>query len=124
MWLGLLYCIMCLGAVYYVRSGDDLPEPYCSPQDLVSMYRENAVQCLILADDTKALPYSVETLFLYMSIEYYRSSDAQLGVWLIFGIIVRLAMPNGLPPRRTTLPGHLDLSWRDAPKSLGNHCAG
>ena len=63
--------------------------------DLASEYRMRTVQCLVNSDYTKSSIYTIETLILYVHGEYASRWDAEVGIWVIVGIIVRLAMRMG-----------------------------
>ncbi|EAW15631.1 fungal specific transcription factor domain-containing protein [Aspergillus fischeri NRRL 181] len=43
----------------------------------------------------KGGPYVLETLMLYIAVEVFLRSDAELGVWILLGTIVQLAMHMG-----------------------------
>lgn len=62
---------------------------------LMDSYREKVVQCLVLSKYTKCAPYTLETLILYLHIEYIRSDDSQIEPWILLGIIIRLALRMG-----------------------------
>jgi hypothetical protein len=62
---------------------------------LMDSYREKVVQCLVLSKYTKCAPYTLETLILYLHIEYIRSDDSQIEPWMLLGIIIRLALRMG-----------------------------
>jgi hypothetical protein len=53
------------------------------------------VQCLVNSDYTKSSIYTIETLILYVQGEYQSRFDADLGIWVIVGMIVRLSMRMG-----------------------------
>lgn len=59
------------------------------------MYRVRAAQCLVLANYTKPGAYTVETILLYSQVEFLLCNDAQVSVWVILGMTVRLAMRMG-----------------------------
>jgi hypothetical protein len=59
-------------------------------------YRDLTAQCLILADITQPIMGMLETLILHVHAEYARSRDAEVGILISTGIIVRLAMRMGL----------------------------
>ncbi|KAL5322747.1 hypothetical protein ACEPPN_010722 [Leptodophora sp. 'Broadleaf-Isolate-01'] len=99
MWIGLLFSIMCLSTGFQVMAG---MSPFSSaetalrdPADTVKIFREKTIQCLVLDNYTEPGPYTVETLFLYYISEHFRSADAQFGVWMVFGLMVRAAMRLG-----------------------------
>lgn len=101
MWLGLLFTMMCLATQFQQSSGDQFEGVYPSfqlpqdPQRLVQTYREKIVQCLILGKYTKSVPYTIETLLLYFTVEHFLNKDTQIGPWILLGIIVRIAMRMG-----------------------------
>jgi hypothetical protein len=64
-------------------------------QAIVDMYRERAVQCLILGHYTKGGPYVVETLILYFLVEVFHLKEVENGIWLLVGSIVQIAIHMG-----------------------------
>lgn len=60
-----------------------------------SIYREKAVQALMLGQYTKGGPYVVEALLAYFTVEHFTSIDAQIESWLILSITVNIAMRQG-----------------------------
>ncbi|KAH8593273.1 fungal-specific transcription factor domain-containing protein [Bisporella sp. PMI_857] len=94
-WLGLLYSIMCLAMQSYHKIGDEPPEWRGRTLDLAAEYRLRTVQCLINSDYTKPVNYTIETLLLYVHGEWSSRWDAEVGIWVIVGMIVRLAMRMG-----------------------------
>ncbi|XXG98616.1 hypothetical protein Hte_004941 [Hypoxylon texense] len=95
MWLGLLYAMLCLAMLSYHKVGDEPPEWKGRSLDLAAEYRLRTVQCLVVADYTKPVEYTVETLLLYLFGEYSSRWDADLSLWIITGIITRLAFRMG-----------------------------
>lgn len=63
--------------------------------DLAAEYRLRTVQCLVNSDYTKSDMYTIETLMLYVQGEYNSRWDAEVGIWVIVGMIVRLSMRMG-----------------------------
>jgi hypothetical protein len=98
MWLGLLYGILCIGAKFQV-DGPVGPRPSTQNESLhtarMDYYREKVVQALQLANYTKCPPFTVETLLVYFGCEYSRSSDTQFSMWILVGMIVRIALRMG-----------------------------
>lgn len=100
MWIGLLYAIMCLAASTE-KSERELSGPSTSHvldmelSQSIHTYRLRTVQCLSLADYTKCVPYTVETLSHYLCIEYLNAADSQTGAWILMGIIVQIAIRMG-----------------------------
>ncbi|KFZ18639.1 hypothetical protein V502_04012 [Pseudogymnoascus sp. VKM F-4520 (FW-2644)] len=100
MWLGLLFTMMCLSAQLQQFSIDphqmhNLSSVDPDPRILVDLFRDRIVQCLILGKYTKGGPYVLETLLLYFTIEHFLSKDAEIGLWILLGIIINLAMRMG-----------------------------
>ncbi|PTU24595.1 hypothetical protein P175DRAFT_0426375 [Aspergillus ochraceoroseus IBT 24754] len=96
MWIGLLFGIMCLGALHQKLETPSLEIP--PNRELlrsIQTYRERVAQCLALADYTKCIPYTVETLLHYLSIEYFNLSDGHTGVWILLGITLQIAFRMG-----------------------------
>jgi hypothetical protein len=99
MWLGLLFAMMCL-AVQFSQVSESLLEESSSqsPQAtrrIIQSYRERVAQALVLSRYTRGPPYTMETLFLYFTVEYYLGNDSHSGNWILFGVIVRIAMRMG-----------------------------
>ncbi|KAJ5961719.1 Transcription factor [Penicillium viridicatum] len=98
-WVGLLYSIMCLAAQFQRFRFESGLHPIVSaehdPQTMVEAFRANIVQCLILGNYHTGGPYVLETLILYFTCEHFSHKDAQLGIWLLLGLIVQLSMHMG-----------------------------
>jgi hypothetical protein len=62
---------------------------------LVDIYKENTIQCLLLGHYTKGGPYVLETLILYFLIENFHLKDMEIGIWVLVGNIVRIAIHMG-----------------------------
>ncbi|KAI2472103.1 fungal-specific transcription factor domain-containing protein [Annulohypoxylon bovei var. microspora] len=102
MWIGLLYAMLCLAMLSYHKVGDEPPEWKGRSLELAAEYRLRTVQCLVVADYTKPVEYTVETLLLYLFGEYSSRWDADLSLWIITGIITKLAFRMGY---------HRDADW-------------
>ncbi|GKU13734.1 transcription factor [Fusarium langsethiae] len=102
MWLGMLYSVLCLAMLSYHKVGDEPPEWRGRTLELANEYRLRTVQCLIKSDYTKPNEYTVETMILYVFGEYSSRWDADLGLWLIVSLIVRIAFRMGY---------HRDAKW-------------
>jgi hypothetical protein len=102
MWLGLLYAILTLAMLSYHKVGDEPPEWSGRTLDMAADFRLRTVQCLIQADYTKPVEYTVETMILYVFGEYSSRWDADLGLWMIVSLITRIAYRMGY---------HRDAKW-------------
>ncbi|KAL5090688.1 hypothetical protein Trisim1_003997 [Trichoderma cf. simile WF8] len=94
-WIGLLFSILCYSVSFYLRAGDALPVSLGDPRRVRDSYRTRAAQCLVLADYTRPGRYKVEALLLYSGTEFMRTRDSQIGISILFGVIVKLAMHMG-----------------------------
>ncbi|KAH9904181.1 fungal-specific transcription factor domain-containing protein [Xylariomycetidae sp. FL2044] len=95
MWVGLLYAMLCLAMLSYHKVGDEPPEWKGRSLELAAEYRLRTVQCLVAADYTKPVEYTVECMLLYLFGEYSSRWDADFGLWLITSITTRLAFRMG-----------------------------
>ena len=94
-WLGQLFAILCLAMNSYHRMDDEPPDYRGKSLALAANYRSLTSQCLHLADFTRPINHMIETLVLHLHCEYARTRDAEVGVWVLVGIIVRLSMRMG-----------------------------
>ena len=94
-WLGQMFAILCLAMNSYYRMDDEPPEFRGKSLALAARYRHLTGQCLLLADFMKPVKYMIETMVLHLHCEYARSRDTEVGVWVLVGMIVRLAMRMG-----------------------------
>ncbi|OJD14922.1 hypothetical protein AJ78_04781 [Emergomyces pasteurianus Ep9510] len=94
-WVSKLFSIMCIALRAYAQSGEQMPESVLDPMQLVDQYRQMAVHCLFAGNYATGPPHAVEALILYFFTEYTRNPDMQLPCWLLFGVIIRVAMRKG-----------------------------
>lgn len=102
MWLGLLYSILCLAMLSYHKVGDEPPEWKGRSMEMASEFRLRTVQCLIKADYTKPVEYTIETMLLYIFGEHSTRWDADLGLWMVVSLMIRAAYRMGY---------HRDAKW-------------
>lgn len=102
MWLGLLYSILCLAMLSYHKVGDEPPEWKGRSMEMASEFRLRTVQCLIKADYTKPVEYTIETMLLYIFGEHSTRWDADLGLWMVVSLMIRAAFRMGY---------HRDAKW-------------
>ncbi|KAI8626300.1 fungal-specific transcription factor domain-containing protein [Xylariaceae sp. FL1651] len=100
-WLGLLFTIMCLAARFQKFRLDPTTQvalgapPDSDLERMITDFRQRTVQCLILGRYEKGGPYVLEALILYFTSEVFLCKDAEIGIWIVLGIIVQLAMHMG-----------------------------
>lgn len=109
MWLALLFALICTGTLYeqFVPSESSRPHYQGSssnPKVLIQEYREKTVQCLVLGNYTRSIPYTIETLLIYLQIEYTRSNDTQMSCWILLGILSRIALRMGYHREPSNFP--------------------
>ncbi|KAF2109405.1 fungal-specific transcription factor domain-containing protein [Lophiotrema nucula] len=104
-WLGLCYAMMCIALQSYSRAGDEPPEYRGKSWEMSSEYRNLTAQCLVMADITQPITNMLECLILHIYADYARSRDAEVGILISTGIIVRLAMRMGLHRDSGPYPG-------------------
>jgi hypothetical protein len=102
MWLGMLYSVLCLAMLSYHKVGDEPPEWKGRSLEMAAEFRLRTVQCLIKADYTKPTEYTLETMVLYVFGEYSSRWDADLGLWMVVSLIIRIAFRMGY---------HRDAKW-------------
>ncbi|KAJ5191907.1 uncharacterized protein N7498_010892 [Penicillium cinerascens] len=101
-WLGLLYSIFCLTSQVQsqengrARAQNNWSSAW-SPTVLYKIlrYREKVVQCLVQGQFAKGGPDIMETLVHYLLIESYLNRVSNIGVWLLMGNIVQIAIRMG-----------------------------
>lgn len=101
MWLGQLFAIMCLSSQFQqLVLGPSTPSPsIMSPgQDnelAIATFQGKSVECLILGHYTEGGPYVLETLILYFMSENFPLKEVNVGIWMLVGTIVQVAMHMG-----------------------------
>ncbi|KAJ5735862.1 fungal-specific transcription factor domain protein [Penicillium malachiteum] len=92
LWLGLLFSMMAL-STQHQQLIEDTPEAEALIR--ISNFRERIVHCLVLGEFTKGTKYILETLIHYITLELLLCKDADIGAWLVMGIILQLALSRG-----------------------------
>jgi hypothetical protein len=107
MWIAMLFSIMALGIIVGPRNpGMNIRTtkqgshgtPYDDKDDLfraVDRFQQLASSAIVLADMAKSQPYTIETLMIYSECEFLRRDDHHTKVWLMNGVIIRVAMKMG-----------------------------
>lgn len=101
MWLGQLFAIMCLSSQFQqlALAPNALTPLAMSPgQDnelAIAAFQAKLVECLILGHYTEGGPYVVETLILYFLSEVFPLKEVGVGIWMLVGTIVQVAMHMG-----------------------------
>ena len=93
MWLGLLFSIMSLAASFGLRDVDPNSQQAQQVLQDVNKYHKLAASAALLGDFTKPKQYTIECLILYSA--GLRSNNAFVNVWLMIGLLIRLALRMG-----------------------------
>lgn len=94
-WIAMLFSMMRLAMLSYGREGDEPPEFRGKCHDMAANFRTQMAHCLITADYTKPHNHIIEALIFHLHAEYTSNRDAEASVWVLVGMIARLAMRMG-----------------------------
>ncbi|KAK7907956.1 hypothetical protein PG985_015259 [Apiospora marii] len=97
-WISMLFSMFCIASRAQHAVGlsrDQLAKEKGLTSESTSVYREKAVQALMLGQYTKGGPFVVEALLAYFTVEHFTSIDAQIESWLILSVTVNIAMRQG-----------------------------
>ena len=94
-WVALLFAILRIAVCDWIREGDEPIEYRGKCQDMAITFRNRLTDCLILSDYMQPHEHLVETMILHLYAEYVSSRDCRPSVWVLSGMIVRLAMRMG-----------------------------
>ncbi|KAM0239571.1 hypothetical protein ACHAP5_008217 [Fusarium lateritium] len=95
-WIGMFFGILATGTYLYIRSQDELPEGLGNPFEVAESFQRRCTDCLLLSKySTAPGKYTLETLLFNIHGEFVRRRDAHLSVWILTGILIRLAMRMG-----------------------------
>ena len=90
----MLYGVMCLSTQFHPKPGVPSYIEDSETED-PPQYLEQVVQCLVLGDYTRGGPHVIEALIHYFVIEHFRRPDTETGMWLLMGMVLRLALRMG-----------------------------
>lgn len=94
-WIAMLFAMMRLAMLSYYREGDEPPEFRGKAMDMAGCFRNSVAQCLTLADYTKPHSYLIESLVFHLHGDFSQTREADVSVWVLTGVIARLAMRMG-----------------------------
>jgi hypothetical protein len=100
LWLGQLFALMCLAVRYQLYSQDESRRKLVAesnPEQLVQLYREKTIHCLVLGDWASGAKHSIETMLLYLFSESLLGdyNKGLTGPWVIWGSLIRIAHKSG-----------------------------
>ncbi|KID74342.1 Trichosetin biosynthesis cluster transcription factor TF23 [Metarhizium brunneum] len=110
-WIALLYGIMCLATqaetfqslVLESSLTPQTPVPSMPPSR--PQYLDQVEQSLIAGNYSNGGPFALEALLHYTIVEQTRYPDADVGTWLLTGVIVRLGLRMGYHRDPSHFPG-------------------
>lgn len=94
-WIAMLFAMMRLAMLSYHQEGDEPPEFRGKAMDMAGSFRNSVAQCLTLADYTKPHRFLIEALVFHLHGDFSQTRDADISVWVLSGVIARLAMRMG-----------------------------
>lgn len=95
MWLGLLFAMLHLGELSYGDS-TEMPPVLADALRTPWEFGKRTVESLIAADYTNPVHYTIETLMLYIEVEWMTAQDTGMEGYLVLGVAIRLAMRMGI----------------------------
>ncbi|KAM3521881.1 hypothetical protein MY4038_008849 [Beauveria bassiana] len=99
-WIGLMFSIICLSTHLQQTSptqpghkgkGSQLSEK----NRLIDLYKSQSIKCLVLCRWTEGGPHVLETLILCFLVECFHLQDMEIGIWVLVGNIVQIAIHMG-----------------------------
>ncbi|KFY02436.1 hypothetical protein O988_02165 [Pseudogymnoascus sp. VKM F-3808] len=94
-WLGLLFAMLHLAELSYGDS-TEMPPVLADALRTPWEFGKRTVECLIAADYTNPVHYTIETLMLYIEVEWMTAQDTGMEGYLVLGVTIRLAMRAGI----------------------------
>lgn len=91
----MLYSIFSFAMQDYIMSHEVPPEYEGKSKGLFELYRTRTAQCLMAADMTRPVEYMIETLLIHSLVEYTEQRDGEMGVWMLSGTLMRMALQQG-----------------------------
>lgn len=83
---------MRLAEMSYIRAVEKAVVDLYGSHGALEEYKRRTIQCLVAADYTNPVAYTIETLLLYIGAEWLSSQDVGIEISLVLGIAIRLAM--------------------------------
>ncbi|KAJ5290998.1 hypothetical protein N7478_000249 [Penicillium angulare] len=94
-WIAMLFAMMRLAMLSFHRERDEPPEFRGKAMDMAGSFRNSVAHCISLADYTKPHPYLIECLVFHLHGDFSQTREADVSVWVLTGVIARLAMRMG-----------------------------
>lgn len=96
MWVGLLFSVMSISAFLQQQDVGAFSPTVVEAQKTLETYRTFTIHCLIAGDYLRPARYTIETLILHFAVEQNMNFDADVGNWILIGVVIRIALRMGL----------------------------
>lgn len=96
MWVGLLFSMMSTSAFLQQQEVEALGLSIVDSQTTLDTYRTLTIHCLVAGDYLRPSRYTIETLTLHFAVDQNVNMDADIGNWVLIGVVIRLALRMGL----------------------------
>jgi Fungal specific transcription factor domain len=80
-------------AMQYQHLTEDPPNPETLAR--IHLFRERTIHCLVMGQFTRGKEYVLEAMVNYVALEMLQCKDADIGLWLLVGTLVQLALGLG-----------------------------
>ncbi|KAF4445582.1 transcription factor, partial [Fusarium albosuccineum] len=113
-WIAMLFGVLNVGSFMYLRSQEGWPTELGNLLEVMELFQRRSTECLLISKyGTAPTNYTMEALLLNLQGEFVRRRDAHLGLWVMGGVAIRVAMRMGYHrdpdnhPRITPLQGEM-----------------
>ncbi|KAJ5097085.1 fungal-specific transcription factor domain-containing protein [Penicillium angulare] len=96
MWIGLLFSVMSMSTFLQQQNSEAFGLPIEETQEMLESYRTLTIHCLVTANYLQPSRHTIETLILHFAVDQNVNVDADIGNWLLIGLVVRIALRMGL----------------------------
>ncbi|EWZ92737.1 hypothetical protein FOCG_06472 [Fusarium oxysporum f. sp. radicis-lycopersici 26381] len=95
-WVGFLFSIMSMAVSLQKKEAGVHGVSASELQTTLDTYRTLTIHCLVAGDYLRSSAHTVETLILHFAVDQEADADANIGNWVLMGVIIRIAMRMGL----------------------------
>ncbi|KAF5982039.1 transcriptional regulatory [Fusarium coicis] len=95
-WVGFLFSVMSMAVSLQKKEAGVHGLSASELQTTLDTYRTLTIHCLVAGDYLRSSVHTVETLLLHFAVDQEAAADANIGNWVLMGVIIRIAMRMGL----------------------------
>ncbi|KAF5549400.1 transcriptional regulatory [Fusarium napiforme] len=95
-WVGFLFSVMSMAVSLQKKEAGMHGLSASELQTTLETYRTLTIHCLVAGDYLRSSTHTVETLLLHFAVDQEADADANIGNWVLMGVIIRIAMRMGL----------------------------